>query len=158
LIEVEKSPFEVTETGWGEFEAQIRITFVPEAQEKVLIFNHRIQLHPWPLENLSIRPIPKLIKVPLSQLGSYSKKEEAGTEGVGTLTTGTSLTPTTTGTATVEKGRSLMILDEKEAGGVLRDGLVKEVEGLQDGMVEGGEESVLVESTEPQKPIITPVQ
>lgn len=44
---VEKHPFEVTETGWGEFEVQIRITFVPEAGEKNLTLYHHIKLHPW---------------------------------------------------------------------------------------------------------------
>ncbi|KAF8343685.1 yeats family protein [Amanita rubescens] len=44
---IEKHPFEVTETGWGEFEVQIRITFVPEAGEKNLTLYHHIKLHPW---------------------------------------------------------------------------------------------------------------
>ncbi len=33
---VEKAPFEVTETGWGEFEVQMRIYFV-DANEKPVI-------------------------------------------------------------------------------------------------------------------------
>ena len=32
---------------WGEFEVQIRITFVPEAGEKNLTLYHHIKLHPW---------------------------------------------------------------------------------------------------------------
>ncbi|KAK2465989.1 hypothetical protein APHAL10511_001630 [Amanita phalloides] len=44
---VEKHPFEVTETGWGEFEVQIRITFMQEAGEKNLTLYHHIKLHPW---------------------------------------------------------------------------------------------------------------
>ncbi|KAF8622178.1 hypothetical protein AX15_007290 [Amanita polypyramis BW_CC] len=44
---VEKHPFEVVESGWGEFEVQIRITFVPEAGEKNLTLYHHIKLHPW---------------------------------------------------------------------------------------------------------------
>ncbi|KAF8638603.1 hypothetical protein AX17_002144 [Amanita inopinata Kibby_2008] len=46
---VDKSPFEVTETGWGEFEVQIRIAFVPESGEKNITFYHHIKLHPWTL-------------------------------------------------------------------------------------------------------------
>ncbi|PWN39551.1 yeats-domain-containing protein, partial [Ceraceosorus guamensis] len=48
---VDKPPFQVTETGWGEFDIQIRIVFVPEANEKPLTTYHRLKLHPWhPIE------------------------------------------------------------------------------------------------------------
>jgi len=33
---------------WGEFEIQIRITFIPEAGEKPLVLFHHLKLHPWP--------------------------------------------------------------------------------------------------------------
>ncbi|THU91881.1 yeats family protein [Dendrothele bispora CBS 962.96] len=46
---IDKPPFEVTETGWGEFEVQIRITFIPESGEKAMILYHHIKLHPWTL-------------------------------------------------------------------------------------------------------------
>ncbi|KAL1734418.1 yeats family-domain-containing protein [Schizophyllum commune] len=45
---VEKPPFELTETGWGEFEILIRITFVTEAGEKAMQLYHHLKLHPWP--------------------------------------------------------------------------------------------------------------
>ena len=48
MAAIDRPPFEVTETGWGEFEIQIRIYFVNEASEKPLIFNHHLKLHPWP--------------------------------------------------------------------------------------------------------------
>ena len=32
---------------WGEFEIQIRITFVPESGEKAIAFYHHLKLHPW---------------------------------------------------------------------------------------------------------------
>ncbi|KAI0268139.1 yeats family protein [Gloeopeniophorella convolvens] len=44
---IDKPPFEVTETGWGEFEIQIRITFIPEAGEKPILLYHHLKLHPW---------------------------------------------------------------------------------------------------------------
>ncbi|KXN89481.1 hypothetical protein AN958_05643 [Leucoagaricus sp. SymC.cos] len=44
---VDKPPFEVSETGWGEFEIQIRITFVPESGEKAMLLYHHLKLHPW---------------------------------------------------------------------------------------------------------------
>ncbi|CDU24704.1 related to YAF9-Component of a chromatin modifying complex [Sporisorium scitamineum] len=44
---VDKFPFHVTETGWGEFEIQIKIFFVPEANEKPLTLFHHLKLHPW---------------------------------------------------------------------------------------------------------------
>lgn len=44
---IDKPPFEVTETGWGEFEIQIRITFVVESGEKAMVIYHHLKLHPW---------------------------------------------------------------------------------------------------------------
>ncbi|KAF8603496.1 yeats-domain-containing protein [Ceratobasidium sp. AG-I] len=44
---IETPPFEVTETGWGEFDVPIRITFVPESGEKAITLLHRLKLHPW---------------------------------------------------------------------------------------------------------------
>lgn len=46
--DIDRSPFSVTETGWGEFEIQIKIFFVPEAGEKPLTILHHLKLHPWP--------------------------------------------------------------------------------------------------------------
>lgn len=43
----EKPPYRVTETGWGEFTVQIKITFVPEAGEKAITLQHPIKLHHW---------------------------------------------------------------------------------------------------------------
>lgn len=42
----------MTETGWGEFDIQIKIFFVAEASEKPITFNHHLKLHPWPLDPL----------------------------------------------------------------------------------------------------------
>lgn len=44
---IDKPPFEVTETGWGEFEIIIRITFITEAAEKTMTLLHHLKLHPW---------------------------------------------------------------------------------------------------------------
>ncbi|PWZ03129.1 protein AF-9 [Testicularia cyperi] len=44
---IDKPPFSVTETGWGEFEIQIKIFFVPEANEKPITLFHHLKLHPW---------------------------------------------------------------------------------------------------------------
>ncbi|KAJ3568763.1 hypothetical protein NP233_g5502 [Leucocoprinus birnbaumii] len=44
---IDKPPFEVSETGWGEFEIQIRITFVAESGEKAMTLYHHLKLHPW---------------------------------------------------------------------------------------------------------------
>jgi YEATS domain-containing protein 4 len=32
---------------WGEFEVQIRITFVPESGEKGILISHFLKIHPW---------------------------------------------------------------------------------------------------------------
>lgn len=47
LRTVESAPFEVTETGWGEFEVQIKLYFVPEAAEKPQTLWHFLKLHPF---------------------------------------------------------------------------------------------------------------
>lgn len=44
---IERPPFEVTETGWGEFDIVIKIFFVGEAAEKPITFAHHLKLHPW---------------------------------------------------------------------------------------------------------------
>lgn len=73
-IDVDKPPFEVTETGyvlttpsicthrtlliirWGEFEVVIRITFVPESLEKPLTIHHHLKLHPWAITDPTAPP------------------------------------------------------------------------------------------------------
>jgi YEATS domain-containing protein 4 len=63
MLDVDKPPFEVTETGWGEFDIQIKIFFVPEANEKPVTFFHHLKLHPWPagltLGPNNLVPIPQ---------------------------------------------------------------------------------------------------
>ncbi|EPQ30248.1 uncharacterized protein PFL1_02364 [Pseudozyma flocculosa PF-1] len=44
---IDKPPFSVTETGWGEFEIQVKIFFVPDANEKPVTVFHHLKLHPW---------------------------------------------------------------------------------------------------------------
>ena len=43
----ESPPFEVTESGWGEFEVQLKLYFVPEANEKAQTLWHALKLHPY---------------------------------------------------------------------------------------------------------------
>mmetsp|Transcript_54147 Transcript_54147/g.131396 ORF Transcript_54147/g.131396 Transcript_54147/m.131396 type:complete len:379 (+) Transcript_54147:178-1314(+) len=44
--ELTEPPYEVTERGWGEFEAQIRIHWKDTAQEQSTVVNHTIRLYP----------------------------------------------------------------------------------------------------------------
>lgn len=46
-VAIEEPPFEVTETGWGEFEIQIKVHFIPEASEKPMTLFHFLHLHPY---------------------------------------------------------------------------------------------------------------
>lgn len=55
--DVDKPPFEVSETGWGEFEVNIKIYFVPEATEKQITLYHHLKLHPW-MEGENAAPPP----------------------------------------------------------------------------------------------------
>lgn len=43
----DQPPFEVAETGWGEFEIQIKLFFVPESGEKPQTLWHSLKLHPY---------------------------------------------------------------------------------------------------------------
>ncbi|KAG1755348.1 yeats family protein [Suillus lakei] len=65
---IDKPPFEVSETGWGEFEIQIRITFVAESGEKATTLYHHLKLHPWsitfPPSNASAVPVEPEIPSP----------------------------------------------------------------------------------------------
>jgi YEATS domain-containing protein 4 len=40
-------PFEVTETGWGEFEVALKLFFVAESNEKPASVYHQLKLHPY---------------------------------------------------------------------------------------------------------------
>ena len=44
---IESPPFEVSESGWGEFEVQLKLYFVPEAGEKAQTLWHALKLHPY---------------------------------------------------------------------------------------------------------------
>jgi YEATS domain-containing protein 4 len=44
---IEQPPFEVVETGWGEFEIQVKLYFVPESNEKPQTLWHSLKLHPY---------------------------------------------------------------------------------------------------------------
>lgn len=58
LKAVEQPPFEVSETGWGEFEIMIKIYFHPCAVEKPVIVYHHLRLHPFE-DDLNGQPWPK---------------------------------------------------------------------------------------------------
>ncbi|CCE63660.1 hypothetical protein TPHA_0F01760 [Tetrapisispora phaffii CBS 4417] len=55
---VEAPPFELTETGWGEFEINIKIYFVQESGEKNISFYHHLRLHPY-IFTTDQKPIPE---------------------------------------------------------------------------------------------------
>ncbi|KAH8082570.1 hypothetical protein HD553DRAFT_273917, partial [Filobasidium floriforme] len=44
---VDKPPYRVTETGWGEFPLNIRVQFQQETGEKTVAFGHQLRLHHW---------------------------------------------------------------------------------------------------------------
>ncbi|KAL1924965.1 uncharacterized protein VTP21DRAFT_4619 [Calcarisporiella thermophila] len=44
---IESSPFELSETGWGEFEIVIKIYFNPLSGEKPVTLYHHLRLHPY---------------------------------------------------------------------------------------------------------------
>lgn len=58
ILVIEKPPFEVTETGWGEFDIIIKIHFNPISGEKPLTLYHHLKLHPYEEDGLG-NPWPK---------------------------------------------------------------------------------------------------
>lgn len=61
---VEHHPFEINETGWGEFIVNIKIHFRQDANEKPLQLQHPLKLHPWPNKSPSLSCPPD--SLPLS--------------------------------------------------------------------------------------------
>ncbi|GAA5862880.1 hypothetical protein JCM8547_006577, partial [Rhodosporidiobolus lusitaniae] len=91
LRSIEQPPFEVTETGWGEFDVTIKVFFVPESNEKPLTFTHHLKLHPWPVDPILYHqptaegdpPNPVLVGHPapvLSPVHSWQYEEIVFTE------------------------------------------------------------------------------
>ncbi|KAJ1649363.1 NuA4 histone H4 acetyltransferase complex and the SWR1 complex subunit [Dispira simplex] len=62
---VDKPPFEVSETGWGEFEIAIKIYFQNVSGEKPITLFHHLRLHP--LEALTPGPTAETNKALLNQ-------------------------------------------------------------------------------------------
>ncbi|OAD75602.1 hypothetical protein PHYBLDRAFT_19908 [Phycomyces blakesleeanus NRRL 1555(-)] len=58
LRTIEQPPFELQETGWGEFEILIKIHFHPAASEKPVSLYHHLRLHPYE-DDVSGQPWPK---------------------------------------------------------------------------------------------------
>lgn len=92
--DIDKPPFEVTETGcvrvhvlffvfsviiphrWGEFEIQIRITFIPEAGEKPILLYHHLKLHPWTASGTDVEvPPPAEVAAQLGPVHSWQYDE-----------------------------------------------------------------------------------
>ncbi|KAF9782210.1 yeats family protein [Thelephora terrestris] len=71
---IDKPPFEVSETGWGEFEVNIKIYFVPEAGEKQITLYHHLKLHPW-LEGEGSVPPPLEVATKLGPVHSWQYDE-----------------------------------------------------------------------------------
>ncbi|SPO22556.1 probable Protein AF-9 homolog [Ustilago trichophora] len=61
---IDKPPYHVTETGWGEFEIQIKIFFVPEANEKPITLFHHLKLHPWLQQAAAVEAEPPAPSIP----------------------------------------------------------------------------------------------
>lgn len=58
FLVIEKPPFEVTETGWGEFDVIIKLHFHPVSGEKPQTLYHHLKLHPYEEDGLGIKSKP----------------------------------------------------------------------------------------------------
>lgn len=65
---IEIPPFQVTETGWGEFDVQIKIYFAQESAEKAVTLYHRLKLHPY-------GPEAEKVKAEGGHVSSYQYEE-----------------------------------------------------------------------------------
>lgn len=79
---IDKPPYSVTETGWGEFEIQIKIFFVPEANEKPITLFHHLKLHPWLQQAAAVQsePAAPAIPAPMPPAGASASAEGAAAE------------------------------------------------------------------------------
>ncbi|KAH7591732.1 Protein AF-9 -like protein [Nakaseomyces glabratus] len=68
---IEAPPFELTETGWGEFDINIKIYFVEESNEKFINFYHRLRLHPY----VNVNP-PMSTEVKKEETGNTTTSDE----------------------------------------------------------------------------------
>ena len=61
---------------WGEFEIQIRITFIPEAAEKPIMLYHHLKLHPWTASGAEVdAPPPAEVAAQLGPVHSWQYDE-----------------------------------------------------------------------------------
>lgn len=83
---VDKPPYRVTETGWGEFPLNIRVQFQQETGEKTVAFGHQLRLHHWGPPALGPQPQAEPSgsqEQGASGSGSGAQKEGGGeTQGV----------------------------------------------------------------------------
>lgn len=111
---VDKFPFHVTETGWGEFEIQIKIFFVPEANEKPLTLFHHLKLHPW-LQNVAAmetEPSAPAVPPPMPPADTSAPSESTGSvevnnEGNGEASTSANETKAEAGTDSMDIDESI---------------------------------------------------
>lgn len=86
MLDIDKPPFQVTETGWGEFDIQVKIFFVPESGEKPVTLFHRLKLHPWH---------PVSIPAPAPSLAEGQNMSQTGGQQDDTLGESTEIKDTT---------------------------------------------------------------
>lgn len=75
IPDVDKPPFEVSETGWGEFEVAIRIYFIQESGEKAVALYHHLKLHPWMEGEGSSIPPPRDVALKYGSVNSWQYDE-----------------------------------------------------------------------------------
>lgn len=56
LLNISNAPLNLTYPRWGEFDINIRVTFVQESGEKTLSFMHHLKLHPWAMPDTAANP------------------------------------------------------------------------------------------------------
>ncbi|ODV92286.1 hypothetical protein CANCADRAFT_870 [Tortispora caseinolytica NRRL Y-17796] len=73
---IDQPPYEVTETGWGEFDINIRIYFNAVAGDKSITLYHRLKLHPYGEEANKVPPPPVVQSVIFDEVVFNEPTEE----------------------------------------------------------------------------------
>lgn len=73
---IESPPFQVTESGWGEFEINIKIVFHDGSSEKIVSFYHHLRLHSYYL--IPITDQKQLKEFPDQQFKTHKIEEKEG--------------------------------------------------------------------------------
>lgn len=130
----------MTETGWGEFPLQIRLTFVPEANEKPIHIVHNLKLHHY-------LPVVPVVAAPAAPPLPLAPSSGAGSEPSGPAGPLVQETASAAAATAAAEGAKPMEVDVDEATAAA--GLVASGPGLAAQMTGAGQTKVCMYVSRP---------